>query len=222
MYQNENPILRVEGEDDRHAIKHLLLRHGIDIDRSGIDVKGSKWEGEDTGGKDKLLAGMQTEVKTSNGKSIGFVLDADEASKNRWDSVKGRLEGIGLTLPNRIPEEGFVGYTDLFQARVGVWLMPDNRRSGAIEEFLKDLIADEDTLLQLAENSTDRAKGTGAAFSNAKRPKAVLRTWLAWQKDPGISYGFAINRRYFQHDSPAALAFVDWFKRVFENSMSDS
>ena len=67
MSQNERPILRVEGTDDHHAIRHLLKRHGVDIDRSGIDVKGSEWEDEDTGGKDKLLAGMQTEVKISNG-----------------------------------------------------------------------------------------------------------------------------------------------------------
>ena len=141
--------------------------------------------------------------------------------QNRWDSVKGRLQGIGLTLPNSIPEEDFVGYTATFQARVGVWLMPDNRRSGAIEEFLKDLIADGDTLLQLADTSTVSAKKLGAAFSDAKQRKAVLRTWLAWQKDPGVSYGIAIRERYFQHDSPVALAFVDWFKLVFQDPMPD-
>ena len=222
MSQNEKPILRVEGKDDHYVISDLLLRHGIDIDHSGIAVKGSKWEGEDTGGKEKLLAGMQTEVKTSNGKSIGFVLDADEASKNRWDSVRGRLKGLGLNLPNKIPEGGFVGDTAIFQARVGVWLMPDNRRSGAIEEFLQDLIVKGDALLQLADTSTTSAKKLGAAFSDAKQRKAVLRTWLAWQKNPGVSYGLAIKARYFQHDSPAALAFVDWFQRVFQDSMPDS
>ena len=149
------------------------------------------------------------------------MLDADKASKNRWDSVRGRLKGIGLTLPNRIPEEGFVGYTDLFKARVGVWLMPDNRRSGAIEEFLKDLISDGDTLLQLADTSTVSAKKLGAAFSDAKQRKAVLHTWLAWQKNPGVPYGLAVKAHYFQHDSPAARAFVDWFRRVFQDSMPD-
>ena len=94
--------------------------------------------------------------------------------------------------------------------------MPDNRRSGAIEEFLRDLIADGDSLIQLAETSTDRAKELGAAFPNTHRAKAVLHTWLAWQKRPGVPYGTAIKARYFQHDSAAARAFVDWFKRVFQ------
>ena len=221
MSLKERSILRVEGKDDHHAIRHLLKRHGIDIDRLGIDVKGSEWEDEDTGGKEKLLAGMQTEVMTSNDKAIGFVLDADGPPKDLWDSVRGRLKGLGLNLPNKIPEGGFVGDTAIFQARVGVWLMPDNRRSGAIEEFLKDLIVDGDTLLQLADTSTVSAKKLGAAFSDAKQRKAVLHTWLAWQKNPGVPYGLAVKARYFQHDSPAALAFVDWFQRVFQDSMPD-
>ena len=214
MSQNERPILRVEGKDDHHAIRHLLLRHGIDS--LVIDIKGL--EEEDAGGKNKLLAGMKAEVTTSNDKAIGFVLDADSAPEDCWRSVRARLKDIGLTLPDEIPEDGFVGYTATFQARVGVWLMPDNRRSGALEEFLQDLIDNGDALLQLAETSTTSAKGLGAAFPDARRPKAVLHTWLAWQKRPGVPYGTAIKARYFQHDSPAALAFVDWFQRVFNTS----
>ncbi len=219
MSQKERPILHVEGKDDYHAIGHLLSRH--DIEPSVVKIKPLKGEDEDTGGKDQLLKGMGPGIKVANRKPIGFVLDADEASKNRWHSVRGRLKGIGLTLPNRIPEEGFVGYTDLFKARVGVWLMPDNRRPGAIEEFLKDLIADGDTLIQLAETSTDSAKGLGAAFPNTHRTKAVLHTWLAWQERPGVPYGTAIGAHYFQHDTSVARAFVDWFKRVFEAPMPD-
>ena len=214
MSQKDRSILRVEGKDDHHAIRHLLLRHGIDP--LVVDIKGAE-EG-DTSDKDKLLTGMKAEVMTSNDKAIGFVLDADGPPKDLWRSVRTRLEGTDLNLPNKIPEGGFVGDTALFKARVGVWLMPDNRRSGAIEEFLQDLIADGDTLIQFAETSTDSAKGLGAAFPNTHRPKAVLHTWLAWQKRPGVPYGTAIKACYFQHDSPAALAFVDWFKRVFNTS----
>ncbi len=215
MSLKERSILRVEGKDDHHAIRHLLKRHGVDP--LSVDIKGA--EQEDASDKNKLLTGMKAEVMTSNDKAIGFVLDADGPPKDLWDSVRGRLKGLGLNLPNKIPEGGFVGDTAIFQARVGVWLMPDNRRSGAVEEFLQDLIAKGDALLQLAETSTTSAKGLGAAFPDVRRPKAVLHTWLAWQKRPGVPYGTAIKARYFQHDSPAALAFVDWFQRVFQDPM---
>lgn len=212
MYQREWSTLRVEGKDDEHVIKNLLSRHGVDY--SDIDIRGAG--NGDSGGRSKLLQGMALAIKTSSGRSIGYVLDADRAAEDRWRSVQARIRETGLTLPDPIPEDGFVGYSSDFQTRVGVWLMPDNRRTGALEDFLQDLVPEGDILIQLAEKSTDKAKNAGAEFPDTARTKAILHTWLAWQKRPGVPYGTAITAHYFQRDSPAALAFVDWFRRVFK------
>ena len=93
--------------------------------------------------------------------------------------------------------------------------MPDNQQRGALEEFLIDLIPKDDCLLSLAESSTNEAREKGAKFSETKHQKAVLHTWLAWQKDPGRPYGWAITSRFFRHDSPTAQTFVTWYKRLF-------
>lgn len=186
MPQTEPSVLRVEGKDDVHAITHLLLRHGVDCIRIAVDVKSPVGDGDATpGGLEPLLEGMQTEVRSSTDRSVGFVLDADEDPKDRWRAVRERLKGVGLTLPNEIPKEGFVGETSAFQARVGVWLMPDNRRPGALEEFLQNLVRSGDSLLPIAEQSTHRAKEQGARFADSARRKAVLHAWLAWQERPG-------------------------------------
>ena len=214
MPQNEPSILRVEGKDDTHAIVHLLLRHGVDCESIPVCIKHAHGD-EPSGGADRLLAGMETDVKASTGRSIGFVLDADEVPGDRWNAVSGRLKPVGLTLPDEIPPEGFVGDADLVQARVGVWLMPDNQRSGALEEFLRDLVESKDPLLPLADTSTQQAQERGARFPDSARRKAVLHAWLAWQESPGLPYGTAIRAKYFGHDSTAALAFVAWFRRVF-------
>ncbi len=216
MPQNDLPILRVEGKDDRYVIEHLLSRHGIDWQI--VEIKYSNDGDEDSGGKNLLLDGMRTLVTTSTGKSVGFVLDANGVASNRWRAVRDRLGDLGLALPDKIPEGGFVGDALKVKTRVGVWLMPDNRRSGALEEFLGNLVDDKDGLLQHAESSTAEALRLGASFPDAKRRKAVLHAWLAWQRRPGLPYGLAITAHYFQHDSPAALSFVDWFRRVFETS----
>lgn len=94
--------------------------------------------------------------------------------------------------------------------------MPDNRRSGALEPFLRDLVDTNDQLLPLAVRSTDSAKKAGAQFPDTRRDKAVLRTWLAWQKEPGLPYGLAVSKHYFRHDMALAGRFVAWFKRVFD------
>ena len=212
MAQDERAVLRVEGKDDKYVIENLLSRHGID--HTVVDIRWSK-QGDDDGGKDRLLEGMRLAVTTSTGRAVGFVLDADSAPGNRWRGVRTRLDGVGLELPEEIPESGFVGDAPIFQARVGVWLMPDNRASGALEEFLQGLVDDDDALLRLAETSTTSASERGATFRDAHRRKAVLHAWLAWQQRPGLPYGLAVTARYFRHDSPAALAFVEWFRRVF-------
>ena len=206
MPLGEKSALHVEGADDQHAIKHLLGRH--DSDCSDIDFKESD-------GKDALLRSIDTAVRASTDRSVGFVLDADEFSENRWLAVRGRLDGVGLTLPENIPEEGFVGDATKYGTRVGVWLMPDNRRAGALEDFLSDLVDSEDPLFPHAQTSTAVARDKGAVFAEVSRPKAVIHTWLAWQESPGLPYGSAINARFFRHDSRAAMGFVDWFRRVF-------
>ena len=216
MPESEASVLWVEGKDDRHAIRHLLWRHGVDCERIPVHIKAAgNSEEEPAGGRDPLLQGMQTAVMTSTGRSAGFVLDADEVPQDRWRAVSSRLDGLGLALPDEIPESGFVGHAAAYQARVGVWLMPDNRRSGALEGFLQDLVNSNDSVLPIAVESTDRAKGRGAPFPDSQRRKAVLHAWLAWQERPGLPYGSAIRARYFRHDSPGALAFVEWFKSVF-------
>ena len=216
MPQDEPSILRVEGKDDVHAIQHLLLRHDVECERIPVEIKSPDDGGDETtGGWSPLLAGMQTEVMSSTGRSVGFVLDADTAPRDRWNAVCDRLRGVGLTPPSEIPKRGFVGEVGSVQARVGVWLMPDNQRSGALEEFLQDLVRSKDLLLPIAEQSTHHAKAQGARFPDNAQIKAVLHAWLAWQARPGLPYGSAIRARYFGHDSAAALAFVEWFKRVF-------
>lgn len=212
----ERSRLHVEGKDDDHAIRHLLVRHGIDYDSNSwppwlpsIRVAGSREE---------LLAGVSTAVSLSNGRSVGFVLDANSSLQDRWNAMASRLRKLGLEMPDAIPPGGFVGESAAYHARVGVWLMPDNERDGALEHFLETLVAESDPLIEHARGATLQAKDLGARFAdndNAHR-KAVLHAWLAWQENPGLPYGSAIRARYFRHDSPVAGRFVAWFREVFD------
>jgi hypothetical protein len=198
--------LYVEGKDDKNAIAHLLVRHGL------------PWSIDhfvDSGNKTKVLQAIGVSVPAGTGKSLGFILDANGDPGSTWQSVMSRLGGVGVDVPSAIPADGFVGESKQFGARVGVWIMPDNRRSGALEDFLKDLIRQGDRLLPHAEDSTGKAKKLGAQYGDMDTRKAVLHSWLAWQKQPGLPYGSAIRAHYLQVDSVAARQFVAWFGRLF-------
>lgn len=210
----ERSRLHVEGKDDSNAIRHLLIRHGINYDqkpwpRSFPSI-------DDMDGKDELLKGIVTAVSLSNGQSIGFVLDANASLQSRWNQIASRLRDVDLHVPREIPPEGFIGESRRYRARVGVWLMPDNQREGKLEHFLETLVKEKDRLFPHAEKSARQAKRLGARYSDTDTPKAVLHTWLAWQDDPGLPYGSAIRARYFRHDSAVAKRFVAWFRRVFQ------
>lgn len=208
MPTSERSILYVEGKDDLHVVTHLFRRHGIDTTPNVPELK-------KTDGKEALLNMIKTAVQVSGGRSVGFVLDADDRPQDGWSTVRGRLQECELDPPKHMPANGYVAHVDKYKARVGVWLMPDNRRAGALEQFLTDLVPQGDLLLKFAKSSTEEARSKGAKFPETKRSKAVLQTWLAWQEDPGLPYGSAINAQFFRHDSPAARTFVKWYERLF-------
>ena len=215
----ERSSLHVEGTDDKHAIRHLLLRHGVACPLAGEVIPDTLPaivpEIKPAGDKDKVLAAMVPAVRFGTGHSVGFIVDADEAAANRWEAVRDRLSFLDPKPPTELPAEGFIADVPDYQVRVGVWLMPDNRASGALEHFLTDLIDENDPLLTLAYESTTAARGLGAAFPEVKHVKAVIHAWLSWQEEPGRPFGTAIKAEYFDADSPTALAFLRWFDELF-------
>ena len=210
----ERSRLHVEGTDDSHAIRHLLIRHGIDYGQEPWPDHFPRID--EIGGKDELLKGVETAVALNTGRSIGFVLDANTSRQSRWDKMAYRLRNVDLCVPRDIPSEGFVGESMKYRARVGVWLMPDNRREGTLEHFLETLVSEDDPLFLHAQQSTEQAKRLGAKYSDTKAPKAALHAWLAWQENPGLPYGSTIRARYFDRDSEVAEEFVAWFRCVFQ------
>lgn len=216
----ERSRLHVEGTDDQHTLVHLLRRNGIAYDADKFEnsplflpriIKTETVE--------KLLSGIETAVKASTNKIIGFLLDADQPLASRWQSVANRLKNVGVVdVPDHPPAEGFIGETPLYKARVGVWLMPDNLHDGKLEDFLRMLIDEHDPLIKHAEISTQLAKAKGAQFPDVDEIKAIIHAWLAWQEDPGKPYGLAMKATFFRHDSPIAAVFVEWFKALYRLS----
>lgn len=207
----ENPNIYVEGNDDINPLIHLLIRHGIDFNAKPFPAAIPRFI--PMGNKERLLENMPDAISVSPGKSVGFIVDADSPLSACWDAISCRLKKEAkIDVPKIPPAEGFIGYSSRFKATVGIWLMPDNQCDGKLEDFLRSLIAENDTLIVFAGEATEQAKRSGATFTDPDFPKAQLHTWLAWQQEPGCPYGTAMKAHFFRHDAPAAMAFVNWFK----------
>lgn len=213
------PALYVEGKNDEKAIGSLLCRHGIDTDSKTrqFDIKPpASFNEKSTESVEALLESIPESVRRSDGRPIGFVFDADFDIQSRWSAIRNRLVSLGVTTPDQPELGGFIAEVPRFQTRVGVWLMPNNLDVGMLEDFLQGLIADGDKLLPIAREATTNAMATELRFPKIHEPKALIHTWLAWQEKPGLPFGTAITATYFRHDTTTALAFVAWFRNLFQ------
>jgi len=210
--ENAPRKLLVEGVDDLNTIIHLMTRHDIDWD---------SWSEKDKriphvyscGGYSPLLESLGVFAKTIQ--KLGILIDANEHPFDRWRQVKGRLSKNNISLPDNPASDGVIvpGFNPDW--KIGVWLMPDNSLPGQLENFLATLIPPDDPCWPYAQEATQHAKSIGAAFQDNDFLKARIHTWLAWQSEPGKPFGTAIKAAFFNYDSPVALKFVDWFKKLF-------
>lgn len=207
--------LLVEGPDDRWSIINLLARHGYDWDNESSVrpfVKAA-------GGKDVILHGPTLQAAAKSFDRLGIILDADLGPSDRWKALRGHLRGVA-DLPETPAKGGTIIETSRLPgagvSRLGVWLMPDNESPGILEDFLSGLVPPDDRCWEHALVSTRRARGEfDAPLEEKDLSKGTIHAWLAWQKEPGQPFGQAITARAFSHDTPAALAFVGWFRRLF-------
>jgi len=222
--------LFVEGSEDKHVFIHLLNSHGITTpdpakrehfkDRDehfGIKVCGSITE---------LLTAFRVELKGDiDNKRYGIVIDAD-ADDNidtdtgitvNWRRLLNILNNSGYSNLPLIPDDNGVKIKqDGLLPVVGIWVMPNNKLPGAIEDFVSFLGPEHDELWPIAESACKQAISVKCNFRPTYTMKAHLHTWLAWQEEPGTPMGQAITKKYVNADAPHALRFIAWFRNVFD------
>jgi hypothetical protein len=128
------------------------------------------------------------------------------------------------------PRIGYIGQVEGYPKPFGVWLMPDCKSDNQkLEHLISALIPDQHPLWQHAKDATAEARTqvdkANALLGASEKPwkrfgdidliKAEVRTWLSWQEEPGIAFGAAINNRALGDDSAAALAILDWMRRLY-------
>jgi hypothetical protein len=203
--------LLVEGKDDLHVIKALCGRHQV-VETFSVQIPA---EGG-PGGIEALLESIPVRLKISSLRALGIVVDADQNLESRWRAVCARLEQAGYeNLPSQPNANGFITVPGN-KPKVGVWLMPNNRLPGMLENFVAHLIPDGDPLALQANTCLEKIQDQGLnRYKPVHRPKAFIHTWLAWQENPGQPMGQAITARVLNPGMPLAMTFVNWLDLLF-------
>ncbi len=200
-----NSKLLVEGNDDQHVIWALCEKFTIEENFDVIDCQGVG----------SLFRQVPVRFKQSEVKSIGIVIDADVNLKERWLSLKAMLLSLGFDVPDEFPRTGLIS-SSKEGIKVGVWIMPNNDQDGMLEDFITFLVPQGDGLLPVVNSTLQSIEDQELnGYSVIHKSKAVIHTWLSWQKDPGTPMGQGITKKYLSTDEETCLKLVNWLTELF-------
>lgn len=197
-------LLRVEGADDEAVIEQILKKHHIVIPAFSI---------EKADGYNNLLNLLEgADLIEPNREAVGIVVDADQNLESRWQSLKCRTAQVGVKLPNAPDPQGTIVET-VGKPKVGVWLMPDNVKPGELEDFVAEMIPDNDPVWPKSQCYIDGIPQVHRKFKR-KVQRAKVHAWLSARKNPRYM-GQAIYDGDLDVNGVLCKRFVAWLTDLF-------
>jgi hypothetical protein len=199
---NNDRVLLVEGTDDEHVVYHLCDGHQP-MPQFSIQKKE---------GIENLLDNIGLEILAPDRKAIGIIVDANDDLDARWDAVANRLREENIEVPSSPDPTGTIIPST---PRVGLWLMPDNKSPGELENFVSTMIPDNDPIWPRSQSYIDDIPESDRKFTEKKILRAKVHAWLATREDPR-PMGTAIRARDLHIDGTLSTTFAKWLRQLFE------
>lgn len=216
-------LLYVEGIDDRDFHQNLCKTIGL----NDVEVKVITPVDVDTDSGDgwsNLINNLPILLKQINASSIdklGIILDADFPPDNsggfssRLKLVTDQLKSAGYTVPisPNLNHGEIILHPEKLPS-IGLWIMPNHKNNGMLEDFIESLILDKNQLSLLAHADKSIKNLPITLFDKKLRSsKAKIFSWRAWQQRPGLPLNSALNKGIL--DIAKASDFKDWLIKVF-------
>lgn len=211
-------ILLVEGSQDKNFVEQLLQRQKIHY--------GDDFKVKNCTNLGKAFKELKIAIKGGSYSHIGIILDADQAITQYWSNLNSILKSEEINnLPKKPNKKGtIIEETDDFP-RIGIWIMPNNEEDGFLESYISFLVKDDDKLLPLARKTVEKLiTDEKNLFKIEHKEKAVIYTWLAWQKKAGSSLGGAVSAQFSENekqnyvlDNEKTSDFRNWLQGVFKS-----
>ncbi len=198
--------LWVEGDDDSNVCYHLLKHYQLEKSIVIVDKKGIG----------NILSTLKVGIKGSGPQRLGIVVDVDVNLESSWQGLSTRLIESGYDTVPISPNPGGTIIAQEGLPVVGIWLMPDNKIPGMLEDFVSFLLPPDDLLWPMAEDILQKVVEQDCRFRPTYRIKAKIHTWLAWQEEPGKPMGQAITKHYLDAEAPHAQEVISWIRKLFD------
>ena len=171
-------------------------------------------------GIDNLLDRIENQINLPGRQALGILVDANDDLPARWQAISHRLAPLGITLPQTPDPAGTIipAQSEDDLPRIGIWLWPDNRSPGELEDFIISLIPENDPVWPLSEDYINNILARQLnKFTPGKKSRAQVHAWLAVRQDPR-RMGQAIEYGDLNPTAPPFAAFATWLTRLFAAS----
>jgi hypothetical protein len=232
MKKNSSPnILLVEGVNDQAFFEKLckVLDLNVDVEiGTPLDYLSTQQGGFNS--KQGVLNSLDIflpllEDEESSVKKLALVLDADITGNNNGGfigtitQIKGKTDSFDYSARHVYKNGGVeIPHSDSGMNSLGIWIMPNNKDDGTIENWIKDKILDsEKPLLEHACKIVSELPEQ--KFSPTSVVKAEIATWLAWQNQPGrtISYALKKNNELLNINDLGFRNLIEWLEQFFKD-----
>jgi hypothetical protein len=171
----------------------------------------------------KLIDLLARDLENDRLHHLGIVADADHVSGggfvDRWQTLTECLEKNGYRIPKnppKLPCSGSVFKHSDGLPPVGLFLMPNHQDNGMLEDLLWNEIRMEPENQKLREYANKVITDLPSqVFSDFHRTKALLYSWLAWQKRPGQTLDVLVNGKLVDLEMAGLKGLSNWLKKVF-------
>lgn len=216
-------LLLVEGVSDQRFFQHIC--RSLDLHASvrvapPREVQGGHNSKE---GVFKHLPLLLKQFEDGSLERLAVIVDADDPRSNglgyqrTLERVMDIVTPAGFMLPKRPPpqQRGILfTHTDGF-ADLGLWIMPNNRHDGCLEDFVQACVIPAEQPLFTRAQAVVAALPSPRRFSETKLAKAEMATWLSWQADPGRGPHYAMQAGLLSVDAEPFIGLAGWLRHIY-------
>ena len=167
-----------------------------------------------------LINVVRSEAKVPHRKVLGVLCDANDSIAARRDDIIQGIQAAGVDVSVDKPmRPGTTLDVDppvgINLQGIGIWLLPDNKSLGELENLVAEMIAPHDHVWQLADQYINGIPRWLREFgpSAQKAEKARVYAWLATRRKPGL-IGKAVAEE-LELDGEVVGRLVAWLRELF-------
>lgn len=219
---NQQKILLVEGDADKSFFNRLCNKLSLN---TRVKVATPKDSGGNINTKQGVINHLNyllPMLEDGQYTNIAAVVDGDYIRNDGGPEhtlrlISDVLNEFDYKLREQLPHEmrkGFYFEHSDGLPDFGLWIMPDNREEGMLEDLIKNCISpDESELFQIASESVQQLPNP--KFSAHLQTKAEIATWLSWQASPGHGLYAVINYDLLNEECENYQSLCLWLETSF-------